>query len=146
MKHLTSGQRALLESSLQLRQAQLDRRLSEHHGGQSRAEHAHDVLQQDGDDAPQREGEREMDMALSDLETQELGAVSQALARLAAEQYGACADCAADIPFDRLKAEPWALRCVACEGALEARAARRGGGEGLRRSERVSGDPAPGQE
>jgi len=34
---------------------------------------------------------------------------------LAADQYGVCADCAADIPFDRLKAEPWALRCVACE-------------------------------
>ena len=129
MKHLTSGQRALLESSLQQRQAQLDRRLAEHHGGQSRAEHAHDVLQQDGDDAPQREGEREMDMALSDLETQELGAVSQALARLAAAQYGVCTDCAADIPFDRLKAEPWALRCVACETQhekqLEAQARRR---------------------
>ena len=119
MKHLTSGQRALLTSSLQQRQAQLDRRLAEHHGGQTRAEHASDVLRQDADDAPQREGERVMDMALSDLETQELGAVSQALARLAADQYGVCADCAADIPFDRLKAEPWALRCVACETAHE---------------------------
>ena len=119
MKHLTSGQRALLESSLQQRQSQLDRRLAEHHGGQTRAEHARDVLQQDGDDAPQRDGERVMDMALSDLETQELGAVSQALASLAADQYGLCADCAADIPFDRLKAEPWALRCVVCEAQHE---------------------------
>ncbi len=114
-KVLTPGQHALLEASLQQRQQQLQRRLSEHHGGLSRAEHAHEVLQQDGDDAPQREGERELDMALSDLETRELGAVGQALARMAANSYGRCSDCGIDIPFDRLKVEPWALRCVACE-------------------------------
>jgi DnaK suppressor protein len=111
----------LLESSLQQRQRVLDRRLAEHHGGVSRAEHAHDMLEQDGDDAPQREGERELDMALSDLETRELGAVSQALARLGAGTYGVCADCDVEIPFDRLKAEPWALRCVDCEARLEAK-------------------------
>lgn len=126
MRHLTAGQRALLKASLQQRQVQLDRRLAEHHGGQSRAEHAHDVLDQDNDDAPQREGERELDMALSDLETGELGAVSQALGRLAADTYGKCIDCAAGIPFDRLKAEPWALRCVACETLRENKSRHRG--------------------
>lgn len=122
MRHLTTGQRAWLESSLQERQRQLDSRLSEHHGGLSRAEHAHEVLAQDGDDAPQREGERELDLALSDRETQELGAVSQALLRLRAGEagdYGICRDCSAEIPFDRLLAEPWALRCVACETQRE---------------------------
>lgn len=128
MNPLTAGQRAGLESSLQQRQQQLDRRLAEHHGGVSRAEHARDVLQQDSDDAPQREGERALDMALSDVETQQLGAVSQALLRLQAGTYGRCSDCSADIPFDRLQAEPWALRCVACEAQHErqqASAARR---------------------
>ncbi len=119
MKHLTAGQRALLEADLQLRQRQLGRRLSEHHGGLSRAEHAREVLEQDGDDAPQREGERELDMALSDLETQELAAVGQALSHLREGGYGICASCQADIPFDRLKAEPWAQRCVSCEAARE---------------------------
>jgi len=125
MRHLTAGQHALLEAELQQRLAQLDRRLQEHHGGLSRAEHARELLQQDGDDAPQREGERELDMALSDRETVELGAVSDALARLRDGRYGLCADCDAEIPFDRLKAEPWALRCVACESSREARARRR---------------------
>ena len=124
MQHLTAGQRALLEASLLQRQHQLDRRLAEHHGGLSRAEHAHDMLEQDGDDAPQREGERELDMALSDLETRELGAVSQALARLGTNTYGACVDCQAEIPFDRLKAESWALRCVACETLQENKSRR----------------------
>ena len=124
MRHLTAGQRALLEASLQLRQGQLGSRLAEHHGGVSRAEHAHDMLEQDSDDAPQREGERELDMALSDLETRELGAVGQALARLGTDSYGICVDCQAQIPFDRLKAEPWALRCVACETLHEDKARR----------------------
>lgn len=125
MKHLTAGQCALLQAELELRQKQLDGRLAAHHGGLSRAEHAREVLQQDGDDAPQRAGEREVDMALSDIETQELGAVSQALSRISAGHYGICADCAADIPFDRLKAEPWALRCVACETKHETVRGRR---------------------
>ena len=125
MRHLTAGQHALLEADLQQRQRQLGRRLSEHHGGLSRAEHARELLQQDAHDAPQREGDREMDMALSDLETLELAAVSQALARLQDGRYGRCADCDAEIPFDRLKAEPWALRCVACETTAEAVGKRR---------------------
>ncbi len=123
MRHLTTGQRAWLESTLQQRQHQLDRRLAEHHGGLSRAEHAHELLEQDGDDAPQREGDREVDLALSDRETQELGAVSQALLRLRAGEsgeYGTCGDCSAEIPFDRLLVEPEALRCVACETQREA--------------------------
>ncbi len=125
MRHLTTGQHALLEADLQQRQRQLDRRLREHHGGLSRAEHAREVLLQDGDDAPQREGEREIDMALSDLETLELAAVNQALARLKDGRYGSCTDCDADIPFDRPKAEPWALRCIACETAAEQSGKRR---------------------
>jgi DnaK suppressor protein len=119
--HLTPGQKALLESALVQRQHQLDRRLAEHTQGLSRAEHAREVLQQDGDDAPQRLGEREWDMALTDTETQQLGAVSDALRRLHSDAFGRCTDCDLQIPFDRLKVEPWALRCVACEAARESR-------------------------
>lgn len=114
-QHLTAGQKALLEAALVQRQHQLDKRLSDHMQGQTRAEHARDVLLQDDDDAPQRESEREMDLALTDIETQELGAVSEALRRLHSAEFGLCSDCASEIPFDRLKIEPWALRCVACE-------------------------------
>lgn len=123
--HLTAGQKALLEAALVQRQHQLDRRLAEHHGGLTRAEHAAAVLEQDKREASQREEEREVDMALSDLELRELGDVSAALRRLhggPAGRYGLCTDCEAEIPFDRLKAEPWALRCVACEGAHERKA------------------------
>jgi len=126
MRHLTAGQQALLETELQQRLAQLDRRLAEHLDGGTRADHAHQVLEQDGDDAPQREGQRSVDLALSDRDTQALGQLSAALARLRddeAGRYGLCADCEAEIPFDRLKVEPWALRCVACQTAVERAAA-----------------------
>lgn len=118
-KHLTNGQKALLESLLVQRQHQLDRQLAEHTHGMTRAEHAREVLLEDVRDAPQRETERGMDMALTDIETAELGAVSQALRRLHDDDYGLCADCGDEIPFDRLKVEPWALRCVDCESQRE---------------------------
>lgn len=122
---LTPGQRALLRAALEQRQHQLDRRLADHLGGRSRAEHARDVLTQDGDDAPQREGERELDLALSDFETREIGEVSEALRRLDGETFGLCTDCGTGIPFDRLRAEPWARRCVPCETVREQAAQRR---------------------
>lgn len=116
---LTAGQRALLAAALTQRQHELDRRLAQHHGGVSRAEHAREVLLQDGDDAPQRDADREVDMVLSDLETQELGRVSEALRRVHAADFGQCTDCGEAIAFDRLKVEPWALRCVVCETQRE---------------------------
>jgi DnaK suppressor protein len=120
---LTIGQRALLEAELIRRQHELDRQVADHQGGLSRAEHARELLAQDSDDVSHREADREMDMALGDREIAELGAVSAALLRLKEGCYGDCADCGEAIAFDRLKVEPWALRCVACESRRE-RAAR----------------------
>jgi DnaK suppressor protein len=113
--HLTNGQRALLRAELELRQRALDQQLALHQEGRTRVEHARDVLDRDFDDAPQRAMDREVDMALSDRETQELGQVSRALLRLDEPDFGTCGDCGQEIPFDRLKAEPFAVRCVACE-------------------------------
>lgn len=117
--HLTTGQRALLEAELSSRQRDLDRQLAERQGGLSRAEHARELLNQDSDDISHREADRELDMALNDRELAELGAVSAALRRLKEGGYGVCADCGEDIAFDRLKVEPWALRCIACESRRE---------------------------
>lgn len=117
--HLTTGQRALLATTLKARQQALEGQLQSHQQGLSRVEHARDVLAQDGDDAPQRASDREVDMALSDNEMQELGAVKLALKRMHEEHFGECIDCHEAIPFDRLQVEPQALRCVACESVHE---------------------------
>lgn len=118
---LTSGQRALLKAELEQRSQQLARQLAEHLHGQSRAERAADVAGQDADDAPQRRPEREIAMALTDHERRELDAVTAALRRIDHADFGICADCGVEVPFDRLRAEPWALRCVACETRHEQR-------------------------
>lgn len=118
---LTSAQRALLLNELEQRRDQLNRQLTDHLHGQTRTERAAEVSAQDADDASQRAPEREVAMALTERERRELDAVTAALKRLESEHYGLCSDCGDEIPFERLKAEPWASRCVACETKFERR-------------------------
>ena len=118
-QHLTHGQKAQLEAALTLRQHELDRRIAAHQGTSTRAEHAHDMLISDAGDAARRDADRELDMALTDREVDELGRVSRALGRLKESAYGYCLDCGSEIAFDRLRLEPQTLRCVACEARLE---------------------------
>jgi len=118
-RHLCAGQRALLQTELEMRQRRLDRTLSVHHEGASRVEHAHEVLAQDEEGARRHAMDREVDMALSDLDIAELGAVSRALVRLREGNYGLCTDCGTEIPFDRLRVEPQAERCVPCASRRE---------------------------
>jgi DnaK suppressor protein len=113
--NLSTEQNKLLQSALEQHRSSLAGQLAEHLHGQSRTERARDVLEQDGDDAPQRAPEREVAHALTTHEQVELAAVDAALVRLASGHYGRCRDCEAAIPFARLQAEPWAQRCVACE-------------------------------
>jgi DnaK suppressor protein len=116
---LTPGQQALLKAELETRLMALTNQLAAHLHGQSRTERAHEVLNQDGDDAPQRAPELAVAAALSEHERRELDAVSAALDRIAAGRYGHCSDCRAAIPFDRLKVEPWAAQCVPCATTQE---------------------------
>lgn len=55
---------------------------------------------------------------------QELDQVVAALERIAAGNYGICAECDDPIGEARLRASPASTRCVACQQALEARAHR----------------------
>lgn len=55
---------------------------------------------------------------------QELAEVVAARQRIAAGNYGLCADCDDPIGEARLRASPASMRCVACQQAIEARAHR----------------------
>ena len=46
--------------------------------------------------------------------------IRRAQRRMAEGRYGVCCDCAEDIPRERLLAQPTAIRCAACQAALEA--------------------------
>lgn len=52
---------------------------------------------------------------------EELQAIEEARARIADGRYGRCIDCGRAIPMERLKAQPTAMRCVACQEAYEQR-------------------------
>jgi RNA polymerase-binding transcription factor len=49
----------------------------------------------------------------------ELRLLEAALKRVSDGSYGLCVDCGEDIPFERLRAQPGAERCVACQGRHE---------------------------
>ena len=118
-KTLTPAQCTELQTRLLARQAELDGQLAEQQGGAGRVDMAAELLNQDGDDAPQRDADREVALARADHELEELGRVSRALRRLDAPDFGECRDCGEAIAFARLCLEPWAERCVACESAHE---------------------------
>jgi RNA polymerase-binding transcription factor len=63
--------------------------------------------------------DREPEAAVLERDVGELRAVESALARLHTPAFGVCADCGEDIPYVRLRAQPAALRCVACQSAAE---------------------------
>jgi len=77
------------------------------------------------------------DSEVSDLDVQEdialvlvqmthetLGNIDAALARLHEGRYGRCLECGDDITSSRLRALPFAVRCLDCEDAREADASR----------------------
>ncbi|MBL8469761.1 TraR/DksA family transcriptional regulator [Methyloversatilis discipulorum] len=116
---LTQADRDQLERRLRARHDALTAHIQAQLAGRTRAEHAREILLQDGDDAPQRSADREIDLAMTDLETVELAALDAALQRLTDGRYGLCAECGNDIPLARLQAEPQAALCIGCQGARE---------------------------
>ncbi len=117
--HLSPAQKQQLGADLQARRNTLDSQRSARLGGGSRAEHARDVLLQDGDDATQRDAEREVDFARTDRDAVTLTEIDNALRRLADGSYGLCTDCGEGIALARLQSMPQALRCVTCEALQE---------------------------
>ena len=116
---LSPAQITELQQALETRQAEIQARLTEMQGGKSRVEHAREVLQQDGDDAPQRDSDREVSLATSDMGAVDLARVNGALARIANGTYGLCDACDCPIPYARLQVEPQTQHCVACKSEWE---------------------------
>jgi DnaK suppressor protein len=113
--HLSQDQRVVLANLLKSRLVDLERQRQSQLQGQSQAESARQTLLQDADDASQRSGEHEVEGIVSDIDSGEFNAISHALQRVHQADYGLCLDCHVAIPFDRLRLEPQALRCAACQ-------------------------------
>lgn len=113
-----------LRAALLARRDVLLEELALRQGGDSRAQHAHEMLQQDSEDAAIHGSDREVDLALTDQERRELADIGAALKRLTDGEYGDCIECGCEIGFERLRVMPQALRCIGCESAHEARSGR----------------------
>lgn len=121
-RFLSPGQRALLQQLLQMRLHELERRANLRADAAVAA--SGDLTappQQDNGDAARQGLDRELDLVRAETERGETAAVRDALARVHDAGFGQCLDCDEAIAFDRLKLEPWALRCVACETVQEQR-------------------------
>ncbi|WP_332776706.1 TraR/DksA family transcriptional regulator [Polaromonas sp.] len=77
-------------------------------------------VQDPGEDAEEhfRHGLEHVDLQ---RDQEELHAIQLAQERVADGSYGSCIDCGQPIPFERLKAQPSASRCIACQTRFEQR-------------------------
>jgi RNA polymerase-binding protein DksA len=57
--------------------------------------------------------------AETNRDVRELRELEAAVQRIGEGTYGSCADCGDDIPVERLRAYPGALRCVTCQSIHE---------------------------
>jgi len=65
-----------------------------------------------------------MDNAEFERDLAELATVEAALRRLDTGHFGRCVACAEPIATERLTAQPWAMRCLACQTQYEQRVPR----------------------
>jgi DnaK suppressor protein len=66
--------------------------------------------------------QEDIELALVQMRLETIDRIDAALARLEAGQYGRCTTCGEDISEARLRALPFAVRCVTCEKSREAAA------------------------
>jgi len=88
-------------------------------GMRSRAEVAEEHFAHSEDSPAQVATERDLEFALNERETAELGQIAQAFMRLDQGTYGHCTDCGTPIAAERLRATPQAARCIACQEKAE---------------------------
>ncbi len=69
--------------------------------------------------------QEDIELALVQMRIETIARIDGALARLEAGQYGRCTNCGDEISEARLRALPFAVRCVECEEGREAAAGNR---------------------
>ena len=84
----------------------------------------------EGDDAPEAEMIGDDEARIVSHDDAELGAINRALGRLAAGAAGICISCGAEIPAERLLANPTAEYCIECQREIELCSRRELRGEG----------------
>ena len=63
--------------------------------------------------------EESVGLSIQDLTAQRVQEIEAALWRIGSGAFGTCADCRSIIPASRLRAIPFAARCLACQRAYD---------------------------
>lgn len=105
---------------LQAFQETLETRLQQSTRRSEKAGDMHAEQEPDPIDEAQSQSLRELAVHLMSTDWQVQKAIQAALGRLESGQYGRCEECDEPIVLRRLKALPWATRCVACQEETEA--------------------------
>ena len=85
-----------------------------HRGG---ALQSHGVL--DAGESSEADIQDDIEFALIQMKSETLNKIDEALARLEEGTYGYCFECGEEIAEQRLRALPFAVRCIDCEEARE---------------------------
>jgi RNA polymerase-binding protein DksA len=74
-----------------------------------------------GDSADHGSGELNQHLSVTLMENDrvELERIERAILRIESGAYGECETCEKTIPMPRLKAIPWATRCITCQSRVE---------------------------
>ncbi len=80
-----------------------------------------DIQSTPGDIADHGSGELNQHLSVTLMENDriELDLIERALSRFENSEYGICESCSKVISLERLKAIPWATRCIACQSRNE---------------------------
>ncbi|WP_440108510.1 TraR/DksA family transcriptional regulator [Acidovorax sp. BL-A-41-H1] len=117
---MDATQTAVFREQLLAQQRAVLAQLAAQRGGTiGRAEAAAEHFGRPEDSRAQVATDRELEFALDAHETEQLAAIDAALSRIAADTYGECTDCGADIAIGRLQVAPEASRCLACQDSVE---------------------------
>ena len=114
LRPLLEARRREVDESIRERLASFreERATSDHVGGQDDGEVSEADVQED------------IELALVQLQHETVERIDAALTRLDHGLYGCCSECGDDITTARLRALPFAVRCLDCEEAREADTAR----------------------
>jgi DnaK suppressor protein len=115
LKPLLEARRREVDESIRERLASVreERATADHVGGHDDGEVSEADVQED------------IELAVLQMQRETVERIDAALTRLEQGLYGCCTECGDDIPIARLRALPFAVRCVDCEEAREADTARR---------------------
>jgi DnaK suppressor protein len=86
------------------------------------AEKPHEVMDQG--ETSEVDIQEDIELALIQMKAETLNKINEALARLEEGRYGLCFECGEEISEARLRALPFAVRCMDCEVAREIAAQR----------------------